>query len=138
LEDEHSSDEVREMATDIMATPTTKLTHPIRLARSSRSSRSSFITNAPRFARRSTRIAFPPCEEPGSLALLNAILIFFQYLLVFTIKPSTGGKKKKKVLAGNEALRSTNGESSSEESGDSTSSESSEASEPSGSKVEPS
>jgi len=33
---EDSSDEVREMATDIMATSTTKLTHPIRLARSFR------------------------------------------------------------------------------------------------------
>jgi len=33
LEDEHSRDEVREMATDIMAASTTKLTHSIRLAR---------------------------------------------------------------------------------------------------------
>ncbi len=32
-EDEHTRDESREMATDIMATSTTKLTHPIRLAR---------------------------------------------------------------------------------------------------------
>jgi len=37
-EDENTRDEVREMATDIMATPTTKLTHSIRLARSFRSS----------------------------------------------------------------------------------------------------
>jgi len=48
LEDEHTRDEVREMATDIMAvTSTTKLTHPIRMARSSRSF---FIKNAPLFA----------------------------------------------------------------------------------------
>ena len=42
------------MATDIMATSTNKLTHPIRLARSF-SFRSSFIINAPRFARRSKK-----------------------------------------------------------------------------------
>ena len=42
LEDENTRDEVREMATDIMATSTTKQTHPIRLARSFRSS---FIKN---------------------------------------------------------------------------------------------
>ena len=34
MEDEHTRDEVREMAIDIMATSTTELTHPIRLARS--------------------------------------------------------------------------------------------------------
>jgi len=34
LEDEHTRDEVREMARKIMATSTTKLTYPIRLARS--------------------------------------------------------------------------------------------------------
>ena len=135
LEDKNTRIEVREIATDIMATSTTKLSSPAQFVWLARL-RSSFIKNAPRFARRSTRIAFPPCEEPSSLALLNAILIFFQYLLVFTIKPG-GGKKKKKVLSGNDALRSTTG-SSSEENGDSTSSESSEASEPSGSKVEPS
>jgi len=50
LEDMHSRDESREMATVIMATSTTKLTHPIRLTRSFRSS---FFINAPRFARRS-------------------------------------------------------------------------------------
>jgi len=33
LEDENTRDEVREMATDILATTTTKLTNPIRLAR---------------------------------------------------------------------------------------------------------
>ena len=40
MEDEQTRDEVREMATDtdIMATSSTKLTHPIRLARSFRSS----------------------------------------------------------------------------------------------------
>ena len=48
-EDEHTRDESREMATDIMATSTTKLTHPIRLTRLVRSC---FIKNAPRFARR--------------------------------------------------------------------------------------
>jgi len=42
-------DEVREIATDIMATSTAKLTHPIR---SARPFRSSAIKNAPRFARR--------------------------------------------------------------------------------------
>jgi len=43
LEDEHTRDEVREMATDIMATSTTKLTHPFRVVRSFRPS---FIKNA--------------------------------------------------------------------------------------------
>ena len=46
---EYSSNEVREMATDIMATSTAKLTGPIRLARSLRSC---FVKNAPRFALR--------------------------------------------------------------------------------------
>ena len=43
LEDEHTRDEVREMATDIMATSTTKLTHPFRVVRSFRPS---FFKNA--------------------------------------------------------------------------------------------
>jgi len=54
-EDEHTRDESREMAADIMATSTTKLTlfHSIRLARLFRSFS---IKNAPRFARRSVEI----------------------------------------------------------------------------------
>tara|TARA_B110000305_G_scaffold204476_1_gene234059 strand:- start:102 stop:926 length:825 start_codon:yes stop_codon:yes gene_type:complete len=49
---ENTRDELREMATDIMATSTTKLTHPIPLARLHlfRSSFSSFIKNAHKLA----------------------------------------------------------------------------------------
>ena len=60
------------MATDIMATSTTELTHQIRLARSFRSR---FIKNAPRFARRSDipytpwvhQIMRPPPERSGHI-----------------------------------------------------------------------
>jgi len=54
-EDENTPDESREIATDIMAASTTKLTHPINsfgsLARFARFSL--IIKNVPRFARRS-------------------------------------------------------------------------------------
>ena len=52
FEDRHSRNEVREMAKDIMAISTTKLTHPIPFG-SLHSYRSSFIKYVPRFARRS-------------------------------------------------------------------------------------
>jgi len=52
-EDENTFDGSREMAADILATSTTKLTHLIRLA--ARLVRSCLIKNAPRFARRRTR-----------------------------------------------------------------------------------